>query len=167
VVNVKAPALFNKPFTNDLLERMDSFNVAHLSHLYQWHIWQKEEKPYTGLPLGFENRCYEVYTSTKPKMSGFQRDVGSILRSIGHSPKEEEMTQKGYSLDALVEVKGTKVGVEVDGPGHFIGRMPTGSTMPKQRQVANVEGIAFIREPDPDVIFFLQSVASRPLRYRN
>ena len=57
------------------------------------------------------------------------------------------MTQNGYSLDALLEVKGTKVGAEVHGPGHRIGRMPTGSTILKRRQVANVEGIALVSVP--------------------
>mmetsp|Transcript_7488 Transcript_7488/g.13469 ORF Transcript_7488/g.13469 Transcript_7488/m.13469 type:complete len:606 (+) Transcript_7488:178-1995(+) len=147
VANVDSHGLFNKPFTNALLERMDSFNVAQFSQLYQWHIWQKEENSYTGLPLVFERRCYEVFTSLNPTISLLQRNVSSVLRSIDLVPKEEEVTQKGYSIDALVEVKGKKVGVEVDGPSHFIGRKPTGSTILKRRQVANVEGIALVSVP--------------------
>jgi hypothetical protein len=36
-------------------------------------------------------------------------------------PKEEFLTKSGYSLDALVVVNGEKIGVEVDGPSHFVG----------------------------------------------
>ena len=74
-------------------------------------------------------------------------DVVSILCSIGLKPKEGEQTQIGYSLDALVKVNGKNVGVEVDGPSHFIGRKPTGSTLLKRRQIANVEGITLVYVP--------------------
>ena len=84
---------------------------------------------------------------TEPHVLGFQRDVVYVLRSIGLKPKEEEVTRRGYSFDALTEVNGMKVGVEVDGPSHFIGRKPTGSTMLKRRQIENVEGIALVSVP--------------------
>ena len=74
-------------------------------------------------------------------------DVVSILCSIGVKPKEGEQTQIGYSLDALVKVNGKNVGVEVDGPSHFIGRKPTGSTMLKRMQIAIVEGISLVSVP--------------------
>ena len=93
------------------------------------------------------NRCYEAFTSTKRRILTLQRGVLSISRSIGLKPKEEEVTQKGYSLDALVEVNGEKVGVEVDRQSHCVGSMSTGSTLPKQRQFENVEGIALVSVP--------------------
>ena len=74
-------------------------------------------------------------------------DVMSVLRSIGLSPKEEYLTSKGYSLDALVEVNGNKIGIEVDGPTHFIGKEPTGNTTLKQRQVKTLEGISLVSVP--------------------
>ena len=147
VVNLDAPGLFNSAFANSLLEKMDSFNIAHLNQLYQWHIWQTKENSNAGLPPVLERQCYEAFTSTEPRISFFQRDVVSVLRSIGLNPTEEVLTQRGYSLDALIEVNGKKVGVEVDGPSHFIGRKPTGSTRLKQRQVANVEGLALVSVP--------------------
>jgi hypothetical protein len=46
-----------------------------------------------------------------------------------------------------VKVNGTKVGIEVDGPSHFINREPTGSTFLKRRQVTNLDGIQIISVP--------------------
>ena len=46
-----------------------------------------------------------------------------------------------------MEVNGKRVGVEVDGPSHFIGRKPAGSTILKRRQISAVEGIAFVSVP--------------------
>ena len=60
---------------------------------------------------------------------------------------EAPLTNSGPSLDALVEVNGKQVGIEVDGPIHFIGRQPTGSIMLKRRQIANMEGISFVSIP--------------------
>ena len=55
----------------------------------------------------------------------------------------------GYRIDALVEVKGKTIGVEVDGPSHFIGRSKslTGSTIMKRRQVPSIDGIELVSVP--------------------
>ena len=45
------------------------------------------------------------------------------------------MTPQGYSLDAVVRVAGRDVAIEVDGPRHFLGRVPTGRTLLKRRQL--------------------------------
>ena len=58
--------------------------------------------------------------------------------------EEEVLTKSGYRLDALVEVNGKKIGVEVDGPSHFLGRNPNGSTILKHRQVANIDEIPVV-----------------------
>ena len=147
VANVDAPVLFNSSFIDSILERMESFGVAGLRQLYQWHLWQKEENSNTGLPLVFEKRCKEAFTSAEPKVSALQKDVVACLCSIGLKPKQEELTERGYRLDALVKVNGKEVGVEVDGPSHFIDRIPTGNTMLKQRQITTVEGIALVSVP--------------------
>jgi hypothetical protein len=76
-----------------------------------------------------------------------QDDVVSVLSSIGMLPEEEVLTASGYRLDALVEVNGTKVGIEVDGPSHFINREPTGSTLLKCRQVNNLDDIRIVSVP--------------------
>ena len=46
-----------------------------------------------------------------------------------------------------VKVNGIKVGIEVDGPSHFINRDPTGSTLLKRRQVSTLDGIHIISVP--------------------
>ena len=50
-------------------------------------------------------------------------------------PEEEVLTTNGYHLDALVEVNGKRVCIEVDGPSYFVGRQPTGNTLLKRRRV--------------------------------
>ena len=120
---------------------MDYFNAIELSQLYQWHLCQKEEKSYIGLPIYLERECHEAFTSTKPTISLLQRDAVSLLRSIGLKPTEEVLTLKGYSLDIIVDLNGMEVGIEIDGPTHFIGRKPTRSTVLKRRQITTMEGI--------------------------
>jgi hypothetical protein len=63
------------------------------------------------------------------------------------SPEEEVLTLSGYRLDAIVEVNGEKVGIEVDGPSHFINREPTGSTLLKHRQVSTLDNVQIISVP--------------------
>ena len=55
----------------------------------------------------------------------------------------------GYRIDAVVEVNGKQVGIEVDGPSHFIGRSksPLARTILKTRQVPAVDGIEFVSVP--------------------
>jgi hypothetical protein len=63
------------------------------------------------------------------------------------SPEEEVLTPSGYRLDALLEVNGEKVGIEVDGPYHFMNQEATGSTLLKRRQVNNLDGIGIVSVP--------------------
>ena len=44
-------------------------------------------------------------------------------------------TPQGYSVDAVVLYGGREVAVEVDGPSHFFGQIPTGATALKRRQL--------------------------------
>jgi len=54
----------------------------------------------------------------------------------------------GYRIDALVKVgNGRRVAVEVDGPSHFIQRLPAGSTTLKHRQVERLDGIEVVSVP--------------------
>jgi hypothetical protein len=55
------------------------------------------------------------------------------------NPVEEYIAPSGYSIDALVEVDGRSIGIEVDGPSHYIKRKPTATTMTmmlKRRQIS-------------------------------
>ncbi len=44
----------------------------------------------------------------------------------------------GYSLDLVVEWRDERLGVEVDGPSHFVGREPNGTTLLKRRQLRHL-----------------------------
>ena len=147
VADVDVPEIFNERFITALVEKMDTFTGAQLCQLYQWHLWQQEEKSTAGLPLAFESICYEAFISVEPQVSDLEKNAVSVLSSIGLNPKEGRLTEKGYSLDALVEVSGKNVGVEVNGPSHFIGRDLTGRTMLKRRQISAIDEIALISVP--------------------
>ena len=66
---------------------------------------------------------------------------------MGLNPVEEYLTTSGYRLDALIEIGGKKVGIEVDGPSHFIDRRPIGSTVLKHRQVVAIDRIPLVSVP--------------------
>ena len=76
--------------------------------------------------------------------SGNCGNWNSIPVEIYHPP----FKSSGYRLDALVKVKGQILtGVEVDGPTHIITKVPIGETIPKRRQVSNLDGIPIVSVP--------------------
>lgn len=50
VADVDASRVFGKSFARALLENMNSFDVAGLVQLYQWHLWQTEKIGNADLP---------------------------------------------------------------------------------------------------------------------
>eukprot|EP00984_Skeletonema_dohrnii_P015302 scaffold6582_cov83-Skeletonema_dohrnii-CCMP3373.AAC.3 len=150
VADVDDPTLFNAHFINKCVEKKDGFEIEALRQLYQWHLWQTKEKSHPGgLPTDLQERCYDIFISEEPTISKFQDDVVAQLSSIGLDPKQEVLMESGYRIDAIVEVNGKVVAVEVDGPSHFIGegRSPTGSTILKRRQVPLVDEIELVSVP--------------------
>jgi hypothetical protein len=147
VANVNEPLLFNTDFVAALQAKVNDFSLKDLSQLHQWQLWQDEIKSGINLPPALCEKCRQAFISRLPQPSRFQNDVISELSSIGMLPKEEVLTLSGYRLDALVEVKGMKVGIEVDGPTHFVNQEPTGSTLLKRRQVNNLDGIRIVSVP--------------------
>ena len=124
------------PIRGDVLSRLE------------WQLWQDEIKSGINLPPVLCEKCRKAFLSRLPQPSRFQDDVISVLSSIGMLPEEEVLTPSGYRLDALVEVNGEKVGIEVDGPSHFINREATGSsTLLKRRQVSTLDGIRIVSVP--------------------
>ena len=81
----------------------------------------KELKSDVRLLPSLQDKCQKAMISALTQSSVLQADVIFELSSIGLSPEKEFPTHTGYHLDALVEVKGTKFGVEVDGPSHLVG----------------------------------------------
>jgi len=64
-----------------------------------------------------------------------QTQVAQTLVSLGASVQEEVVLEEGYSLDLVVDWRGERLAVEVDGPSHFVGREPNGATLLKRRQL--------------------------------
>ncbi|KAL7521241.1 hypothetical protein ACHAWX_007500 [Stephanocyclus meneghinianus] len=150
VANVDAPFLFRNrsAFINAILTRQDEFNLRELCQLHQWILWQKEMRPEFVVQSSFQELCYKAYTERLPNPSTFQDEVMLELKSIGLDPIEEyRLAVCGYILDAIVEIDGEKIGIEVDGPSHFAGRQPLGKLILKQRQVFNVEGLRVVSVP--------------------
>merc|ERR1712032_1602522 len=147
VANVDSPELFNESFINASLEKENTFSVGELSQLHQWQLWQQELKQCLALPSALKDKCFSAFIAEAPWPSAFQDDVVKELKAIGLKTEEEVLTDNGYRLDAVVEVEQGEVGVEVDGPSHFIGKRPTGSTMLKRRQVPVLDGIEIVSVP--------------------
>ena len=147
VANVDAPSVFNDEFLTACLKKENDLNIEHLCQLHQWQLWQDEIKSDISLPESLQMKCYEAFVSEDLRPSKLQDDVVSILSSMGLQPQEEVLMESGYRIDAVVEVNGEQIAVEVDGPSHFIGRELTGSTILKHRQVASVDGMQVVSIP--------------------
>jgi hypothetical protein len=147
VANVNDPSLFNSDYIDKCQAKANDFVPENLSQLHQWQLWQVELKSGINLPPALRDKCRQAVVSESYQSSRFQDDVISVLSLIGMLPEEEVLAPSGYRLDALVKVNGVKVGIEVDGPSHFVNREPTGSTLLKRRQVSTVDGIRIVSVP--------------------
>ena len=147
VAGVHAPSLFNDSFVQICQTRKDDFTLEELCQLHQWNLWQKELKSDINLPSELKGKCYQSFISRDPNPSSMQYDVISTLAYTGLHPKKEVLTHSGYSIDAKVEVNGKKIGIEVDGPFHFLGKKPSGSTILKRRQIYNLENLTLVSVP--------------------
>jgi hypothetical protein len=147
VANVNDLVLFNTDFVTALQAKAHDFGMEECRQLHQWQLWQVELKSGINLPPALREECRQAFVSQLYQLSRLQDDVISVLPSIGLRPKEEVLTPSGYRLDALVKVNGEKVGIEVDGPYHFMNQEPTGSTLLKRRQVSTLDGIRIVSVP--------------------
>jgi hypothetical protein len=147
VANVNDHSIFNTDFVDLCQARANDFTSDGYSQLHQWQLWQEEIKSGINLPQALREKCRKAFLLRLPQPSRLQNDVISVLSSIGMSPEEEVLTLSGYRLDAIVEVNGEKVGIEVDGPTHFMNQEPTGSTLLKRRQVNNLDNICIVSVP--------------------
>jgi len=147
VANVDAPSVFNNEFIDACLKKECEFILDALRQLHQWQLWQDEIKSGVSLPPSLKKKCSEAFISQEFSPSKFQDDVVSILSSMDLNLQEEVLLKSGYRIDAVVEVNGKQIAVEVDGPFHFIGRERTGSTILKHRQVAALDGMPVVSVP--------------------
>ncbi len=147
VANVDDNMLFNEEFVSACVDKQHEFDYQGLRQLHQWNLWRKELESDIVLPQDFGRRCYNEFINQSLIISNLQKEVTSVLHSVGLAPDEEVQTKSGYVLDATLICNGKVVGVEVDGPYHFIGRRLKGNTILKQRQVAHVDSIPIISVP--------------------
>jgi hypothetical protein len=86
-------------------------------------------------------RCRVVFTATEAQPSHMEYQVGKRLAAFRLRPQREVWTEEGYRLDYVVEWRGRRVAIEVDGPSHFVGRELNGATRLKRRQLRTLAGI--------------------------
>ena len=136
VADRPAPALFGGDAFVQRCAAERGFVPEALRQLHQWQLWQEERgAAWPPLPPELAQRCRAAFCQEEGVPSRLQRDVAASLRALGLAPREEVRTPQGYSLDAVVSHGGREVAVEVDGPSHFLGRTPTGTTALKRRQL--------------------------------
>jgi hypothetical protein len=147
LANVALPSLFDSDLISACPSKENELFGAELRQLHQWQLWQEKLKTDVRVPPSLMEKCREAFISELPRSSNFQTDAIFELPSIGLRPDEAFLANTGYCLDALVEVNGTKVGVEVDGPFHFVGRKATGRTLLKRRHVTTLDKILVVSVP--------------------
>lgn len=147
VAGFDSGTLFGPKFIAIVAESFDAFNHQGLCQLHQWSIWRKNIGSDAALPPHIEKRCYDEFRTHRIHRSKLQIEIISELASMGIRFDEESCTKSGFSLDVLVDVNGTKIALEVDGPHHFVGRKLTGNSMLKHRQIAAVDGISVVSLP--------------------
>eukprot|EP00965_Chrysotila_dentata_P189381 6173288-Pleurochrysis_carterae.AAC.2 len=109
--------------------------------LHQWLLWNREHGLEPPVPESLSDKCKAAFVATELSTSSLQLQVESALLSMGVSFRSEVITEIGYSIDIVVDKEdGGTVGIEVDGPCHFIGRYPNGNSLLKHRQLRNLEG---------------------------
>jgi len=131
-------SLFDQRFAHHCDALADEFSLGALCQLHQWHLWYANERACSDALSGaaFLARCDAAFRAAEAQPSRLQRDVAKALASLGSAVQEEKVLEEGYSLDLVVECGGEElIAVEVDGPSYFVGRVPTGATLLKRRQL--------------------------------
>lgn len=147
VANVEDSSLFNEQFVNICVEKEHEFSYKGLRQLHQWNLWRKELGSDIYLPCDLGKRCYNEFIEQTLISSDLQKDVVSVLDLMGFYPDEEVQTKCGYILDATFMFDGKVIGLEVDGPTHFVGRKMKGNAILKARQVARIDLIPILSVP--------------------
>jgi len=131
-------SLFDQGFAHQCDALAHEFNSLNLSQLHQWRLWYASERACSDALPGpaLLARCDAAFRSQKVQASRTQGDVTVALASLGVWMQEEKVLEEGYSLDVVVDNGGeVLIAIEVDGPSHFVGRVPTASTLLKRRQL--------------------------------
>ena len=136
VLDHPSEALFCDRFV-DCCAQANVCDAAYLFQLHQWQLWREERAAQPQLPPSFRERCAIAFASARGAPSGLQRQVHASLKLLDPRAEEERRSSMGYSIDSVVEWRGVRVAVEVDGPSHFVGlsHTPAGATLLKRRQL--------------------------------
>ena len=132
--------LFGERFIRRCEELARELAIKNLRQLHQWALWHAGERGRSDCLLSDDllERCRAAFAIADAHPSSLQRQVGTALEALGLSPTEEVSLDDGYSIDLVVEWRGDRVGVEVDGPFHFLGREPNSATLLKRRQLRHL-----------------------------
>lgn len=141
VANVPNRVLFSTSEFTESLRRMPWSVEADMSRLHQYRLWCDERKMQSGLPEPLAAECKRAFSCTQVSPSVLQREVAATLDMLNLAPMHEHRLTEGYTLDIACEYRGVLVGIEVDGPQHFLGNLkgtPTGATQLKRRQLKHL-----------------------------
>ena len=138
--------LFGQLFAQrcDACASRSELTIRNMRQLHQWALWHAGERGRSDdLPTNdLLQKCRATFSNEVGQPSEMQRDVGVTLASLASSleliTEDEVVLHEGYSLDFMVKWNKYLVGVEVDGPSHFVGREPTGATLLKRRQLRHL-----------------------------
>jgi len=134
-------SLFDQRFARRCETLAHEFTIKELSQLHQWRLWYAGERGCSdALPgAALLARCAVAFRSSEVKISRLQSQVADTLASLGLLVQQELLLEEGYSVDLVVDCGGGQlIAVEVDGPTHFLGREPTGTTLLKRRQLQHL-----------------------------
>eukprot|EP00316_Scyphosphaera_apsteinii_P000006 CAMPEP_0119299846 /NCGR_PEP_ID=MMETSP1333-20130426/1875_1 /TAXON_ID=418940 /ORGANISM="Scyphosphaera apsteinii, Strain RCC1455" /LENGTH=230 /DNA_ID=CAMNT_0007301417 /DNA_START=511 /DNA_END=1203 /DNA_ORIENTATION=+ len=132
-VDHASPALFDVQFAHRC--EAEICDDTHLAQMHQWFLWRAEQGLPSLVSSLFIQRCHDTFVKSPTSPSCFQHEVGAALASLGILCKQEVATAQGYTIDLVVERKGKTIGIEVDGPRHFVMQTPNGNTQLKRRQL--------------------------------
>eukprot|EP00547_Thalassionema_nitzschioides_P015383 CAMPEP_0194236776 /NCGR_PEP_ID=MMETSP0158-20130606/3958_1 /TAXON_ID=33649 /ORGANISM="Thalassionema nitzschioides, Strain L26-B" /LENGTH=450 /DNA_ID=CAMNT_0038970623 /DNA_START=593 /DNA_END=1945 /DNA_ORIENTATION=- len=133
------------PFLNRVLNLHQSSQLSltivckiQLHAVIQWITIEHQKK--SPIPDDLANKCLSAFIGNPSNPSQLEKEVVSVFRSLGFEVRDEGICkQTGYSIDAIVTTKsGNEIAVEVDGPTHFVGPVPTGARVLKRRQLDNL-----------------------------
>jgi RAP domain len=156
-VNTKSLTLTDadSPFVQPLLSILpSSFSAQNLAQLHQYHLWCREQSTsLRWMSDELKSRCMEAFVSRAGRPSRLQIGIVLALETLQEvsQVQEEVLTDIGYRLDAVIVYQGIRLGVEVDGPSHFVGpssqSSPNGKTVLKHRQLQTLEGWNLVSIP--------------------
>jgi len=129
-------SLFGQRFARHCDALTDEFRTENLYQLHQWRLWYERERACSsGLPgAALLARCDAAFRSVETQPTRMQREVAQVAASLS-SVQQEVLLKEGYRLHLVVDWRGERLTIEVDGPSRFVGHKPTGATLLKRRQL--------------------------------